>query len=104
MLAYGTIKKSSKKGKIHELTPKSYVSTLTSYVSEPPRHTKIIEEWQLIDDVICRSVDIKYVLIVIEVGHGKIQFDCMAGTDVEFLFHTQIKPMVAGQSCLVKFT
>ena len=81
--------KSPKKGKIHESTPKSYVLRLKSYVSlEPPRHTEIIEEWQLINDVIGRSVDIKHVFIVIDIGHGKIQFNGMARTYVEFLFHT----------------
>ena len=97
--------KSPKKGKIHESTPKSYVLRLKSYVPlEPPCHTEIIEEWQLINDVIGRSVDIKHVFIVINIGHGEIEFKSVTGAEEEFLLGAKVKAVVAWQARLVKLS
>ena len=102
-LAYRTINKSPKKEKIRKSTPNSYVSSLKSQVSlEPPRHPKVVEEGKLINDVVCRSVNVKYVFVIVDISHRDIKFEGVAGSEEEFLLGAKVKPVIAWQSRLVK--
>jgi len=70
--------------------------------SKPPRHSKVIQERKLIDDIVCGTVYVENILVVIDIGEGETELQRVPLAQKELLLGAEVETVIARQACIVE--